>query len=1239
MVNVRFLVTLGLTLLVGQGTALAVTASISSTTKVTCPGGANGAATATGVGGSPPYMYSWAPFGGTGATISGVPAGSYTVTVTDLDMGTATAIATITEPSAFSLGGSTTNVACNGGNNGSTTVTVSGATPGYAYSWAPSGGTNATAIGLSAGNYTVTVTDANSCQTTKTYSVTQPPAITLTPAAQTNIACNGGATGAATINPASGGTGSFTYDWAPGTPTGDGTTTVSSLSAGVYTVTATDANSCTKTQTFNITQPTAIAVTPNSQTNVACNGGTTGAAAINTPTGGAGGYTYNWTPGNPTGDGTVSVTGLSAGTWTATVTDANNCQATQTFAITQPTAIAIGGATTNVSCNGGNNGATTATPTGGTPSFTYSWAPSGGTAATASSLTAGNYTVTVTDANNCQATRSYSVTQPTAITFTKAAQTNVACFGTSTGAASVNAATGGTGGFTYDWAPGTPTGDGTTSVSALSAQGYTVTATDANSCTATQSFSITQPASALTASPVSQTNIACNGGTTGAATVSGSGGTPGYTYQWSPGGATTASVTGLGAGTYTATITDANSCTATQTYSLTQPTPLLAAPVSQTNIACNGGSNGAAGVIAMGGTPGYTYNWTPGNPTGDGSPAVTGLTAGTWTATITDANGCTQAQTYSVTQPTALVASTTSKSDAVCNGDTNGAISIDVTGGTPTYSYNWTPGDPTGDGTGSVTGLGAGAYTATITDANGCALVQTYSITEPSPLVANIATQTNVACNGGSSGAATVAATGGTGSYTYDWSGSPTGDGTTTATGLTAGSYTVTVADSASCSTAQTVAITEPTPLLANGSSTGVSAVGICDGSASVAPSGGTGPYTVAWTPGGATTNTQTNLCAITTNAVVTDANACTASFSATLSAPNADLAITIAGPSTTVNASASAAYTITASTDANAPTPIVSGSVPTSMKFVSLDAPSGWNCTTPAVGANGAWSCTNTSLAASTPTVFTLTASVIDLFGHGTIDVAANIEAAVNDATSGNNTATTTTNVLSPATLTARKTVAFTAPSTLTYTIVITNTGPSAALDEVSTDELTDTLPSELQLVSATATRGTASTNGNGFAWNGTLLKNESTTITVETTIVAPPAAGTPISNQATVNYDKDGNGTPETSEGSSPDDNGIAPTLFVLPIEDMASTADLATTGQDMSVVSPDLAGVDLAGADLVTHDLASTDIKPEFTFTVGGGGFSCSAGDDLGATSALALLLVGAMLAARRLRLRRA
>ncbi|MDH4473752.1 MAG: T9SS type A sorting domain-containing protein [Fluviicola sp.] len=814
-------------------------------------------------------------------------------------------VAKLNTPPPLTATQSQVNLTCNAVCTGSATVVASGGTTPYTYSWSPSGGTGATASSLCAGTYTCTITDAASSSITKTFTLTQPPAITVTPNSQTNVSCFGGSNGAASINTPTGGTGGYTYNWTPGNPTGDGTISVTGLSAQTYTCTVTDANSCTRTQNFTVTAPTAITVTPASQTNVSCFGGSNGAASINTPTGGAGGYTYDWTPGTPTGDGTTSITGLSAQTYTCTVTDANGCTRTQNFTITAPTAITVTPASqTNVSCFGGSNGAASInTPTGGAGGYTYNWTPgnpTGDGTVSVTGLTAQTYTCTVTDANSCTRTQNFTITAPTALVVTPASQTNVSCFGGSNGAASINTPTGGAGGYTYNWTPGNPTGDGTVSVTGLSATTYTCTVTDANSCTATQNFTITAP-TAITVTPASQTNVSCFGGSNGAASINTpTGGAGGYTYNWTPGNPTgdgTVSVTGLTATTWTCTVTDANSCTRTQNFTITAPTAIVVTPASQTNISCFGGSNGAASInTPTGGAGGYTYNWTPGNPTGDGTTSVTGLTAQTYTCTVTDANSCTATQNFTITAPTALVVTPASQTNVSCFGGSNGAASINTpTGGAGGYTYNWTPGNPTGDGTVSVTGLSATTYTCTVTDANSCTATQNFTITAPTALVVTPASQTNVSCFGGSNGAASInTPTGGAGGYTYNWTpGNPTGDGTVSVTGLIATTYTCTVTDANSCTATQNFTITAPTAIAVTpASQTNVSCFGGSNGAASInTPTGGAGGYTYNWTPGNPTgdgTVSVTGLTAQTYTCTVTDANGCAASQNFTITSPMA---------------------------------------------------------------------------------------------------------------------------------------------------------------------------------------------------------------------------------------------------------------------------------------------------------------------------------------------------------------
>ncbi len=290
----------------------------------------------------------------------------------------------------------------------------------------------------------------------------------------------------------------------------------------------------------------------------------------------------------------------------------------------------------------------------------------------------------------------------------------------------------------------------------------------------------------------SKSDATCNGVANGAAAVSASGGATPYSYSWSPSGGTGSVATGLPAGSYTVTVTDNIGCTATRSYTIAQPAALIAVANTQTNVSCNGGTNGTASVSVSGGTTGYTYDWT-GTPNGDGTASVTGLSAGAISCTVTDANGCTASVNFTITEPTALTATADAQTNVSCNGGSNGAASVSVSGGEGTYSYNWTPGNPAGDGTASVTGLNAGTWTCTVTDANSCTASVNLTITEPTALTATADVQTNVSCNGGSNGTASVSVSGGEGTYSYNWTpGNPAGDGTASVTGLSAGTWTCT---------------------------------------------------------------------------------------------------------------------------------------------------------------------------------------------------------------------------------------------------------------------------------------------------------------------------------------------------------------------------------------------------------------------------------------------------------------
>jgi gliding motility-associated-like protein len=596
-------------------------------------------------------------------------------------------------------------------------------------------------------------------------------------------------------------------------------------------------------------------------TNVTCNGSNNGTATINASPVGA--YTYVW---SPSGGNAQTASGLSPGTYTVTATNSGGCATSQTITITQPPALTATQSHVDLVCAGANTGSATVNPAGGTGAYTYAWTPSGGNASTANNLAAGSYTCTITDANGCTNIQTFTITSPSAIALSTSS-TPSAC-GNPNGTATVNAL-GGTGAYSYSWS----SGGGAATESGLIAGAYVVTVTDANGCTSSATVNVAG-ASTPTATITSSTNILCNGGNNGSATVTPAGGNSPYTYAWTSGG-NAATENNLSAGTYSVTITDADGCTAMDFVTITEP-PALTSTIAFTDVACNGAATGTATISPVGGAGGNQFAWTP---SGGNSASATGLTAQSYTCTVTDANGCTTSQSITITEPPVLT-TTFSQVDELCNGGNNGSATVNPAGGAGGYTYAWTP---SGGNAATASNIFAGNYTCTITDANGCSITQSFTITEPLTIVASSGPVTNVDCFGASTGAATVNQAGGTGPFVYSWS--PNVTATNSASNIPADAYTVTVTDANGCSSTTTITVTEP-PLLTLGATSAPAT--ICNGATVTltgTPGGGVTAYNVMWNPGNLPGNSATVSPTVTTtySATVTDANGCTANATTTV--------------------------------------------------------------------------------------------------------------------------------------------------------------------------------------------------------------------------------------------------------------------------------------------------------------------------------------------------------------------
>lgn len=607
------------------------TVTISNQTNVSCYGGSNASATVAVSGGVGPFSYNWAPAGGSNATIVGLAAGTYTVTVTDgSDGSTATAFVAITQPSQLITTVSNSGPSCSG-----TTVAlysaVTGGTPAYLYSWSPSSGLSnpnvdnplATPSGTS--SYTLTVTDMNGCITNSYTTLVVNPNPTIT--VNSPIIC----AGQAAVLTASG---ASSYNWSPGGISGNPYTVVPTVTT-TYTVTGT-LNGCigTAISTVTVNSSPAISLTPLPATCGACNG------AVTTSTSGA--TAFSWT--GPSGySSTVMNPGnLCVGTYTLSATSASGCNANAVTTISNSSNIvATIGSITSSNC-GACNGSATAFASGGNPPYAFLWSPSGNTTATHNNLCAGVYTVTVTDQNGCSVTATAAISNSATITGT-ISSVATGC-GACNGSANVTP-TGGTGPYLYTWTgPGSFTGQGTPNISGLCVGSYAVTITDANGCAYSANTNITNTSPVfVTGNSIPSDCGACNG----TVTIVGSGGSTPYVYDLNNGSSqqTNGNFSGVCSGIYIGTVTDANGCNGIYTV-FVPSTNSSNFTVNNTiqNESGYGLHNGSIELTVSGSAPPYTFSWSNGAVTED----IYSLPAGSYNVTITDNNGNCGTYYYSV---------------------------------------------------------------------------------------------------------------------------------------------------------------------------------------------------------------------------------------------------------------------------------------------------------------------------------------------------------------------------------------------------------------------------------------------------------------------------------------------------------------------------------------------------------------------------------------------------------------
>ena len=864
-------------------------------TDILCFGDCTGEIELTVSGGIGPYTYLWMPGGMTAEDITNLCAGIYSVTVTDNNGVISVGSASVNEPdSALSTVVAGTDILCNGDATGSIDLSVSGGTSPYTYAWTPGGETTEDISGLAVGTYSVLVTDSNGCTTTASYTIVEPPLLSVN--ASGNDANCGQADGDVSAFP-SGGTGGYTYLWSD--LNNQTTATATGLTAGGYTVTITDANGCTATATVNISDLGGGAAVITVDNNATCLGNCDGQATASI-TGGTAPFSYIWS--TSPAQNTATATGLCAGNYNVTITDNVGCISTETVNITEPASLTIIINQNDAICNGSCDGDATALPAGGTAPYSYSWntiPPQ--TGITATGLCAGNYEVTLTDKNNCTTIGQVTINEPLEITLSLSTTTSHC--GQADGTASVIPSNGNSP-YTFIWDDSNTQTNAT--ATGLLAGTYAVTVTDSAGCTnkgLTSVSDTTGPTSIIS----NTLDVTCSGGGGGEITVNVADGTPPYTFLWNDGNAqTSATATGLNAGSYSVSVTDAFGCITTATGSINEPAPLLVSIASTTNTNCFSSCDGIASANANGGTAPYTYIWSDGQIT----PAGSNLCAGTYGITVTDANGCQDSTTATITEPVLLTVSG-STTDASCANICDATGTATPSGGTMPYTYSWNTMPVQTSAT--ATGLCDSTYLFQVTDNNGCVYSSNVITGEPLPITSSMINEVGVDCFGDCDGYAEVGPSGGNAPYSFLWS-----DGQTAALaiGLCAGSYSVTITDNNGCNTIDIATIIEPAILDNTFIVVDVDCNGNATGSLTATITGGTSPYTYQWDDVNLqTTTTATGLIAGVYTVSITDGNGCTLTENATVNEPVAIVVVIDTSGSNCGQADGSACITISSGT------------------------------------------------------------------------------------------------------------------------------------------------------------------------------------------------------------------------------------------------------------------------------------------------------------------------------------
>ena len=740
--------------------------------------------------------YLWSN-GATTQQITGLSAGIFYCTLTDNNGCSNTDTIEITEPDSIIVLETITHIDCNGANNGTATLHITGGIPPYSINWNGSD-TNA----LFEGQHNYTITDNSGCVFSDSIFINEPAGMILTSLISNSISCYNNSDGSIDLS-VSGGSGTYVYSWSNGTITQN----LSNISAGQYIATVTDSNNCSMNDTVIIDQPDILSITLDNIANQTSCSPVNGSISIST-TGGTSPYSFSWS----NGDTTEDITSLNANTYILSLSDSNNCSIQDTFTInslTTPISLTLDSSNYNgssISCNNSNDGYLTAITSGGSGNLSLLWS-NGSTSDTIFNLSEGLYSITVSDSAGCSYSDSIYIYEPQAISvYRQVGQGN--CASLNQNIAITLVITGGIPGYVANWYGINPD-------SLMLDSTYSYTVSDTNNCFLTDTFTLSLAAPLTMIA--SKTDVVCYGDSTGIASFQITGGTLPYSFIWSNGDTTTIAQN-LSAGTYTCTVSDYNGCSISDSIIINEPSLSLSTILSVIDPIDCYGDYGTANIAVTGGVSPYNLLWS--NLLTDTisiDTLATNLMAGFTYCTITDDNNCILKDSIFISENDSLYTFNTisdyNNYSVSCNGLNDGSINISIIGGFGPFNLKWN----NQNNSTYIDSLSQGIYLLEIEDSLGCQFSEMITITEPSQ-INMIETHEDASCHGYNDGSLSFSISGGIPSYSI--SGATIipslNSDTVSIDSVYASTQTLTIIDQNNCIYIDSIIISEPSAIFAH---------------------------------------------------------------------------------------------------------------------------------------------------------------------------------------------------------------------------------------------------------------------------------------------------------------------------------------------------------------------------------------------------------------------------------------